>query len=225
MATTSSVTGNNPASELFASFGGASATSGSKTSETQSRFLKLLTAQMKNQDPLNPMDNAQMTSQMAQISTVDGIERLNATLQSLITDSSNSQAMQAAALIGKGVLVPGNGMALQNGSAFGGIDLAADADAVTLDILDSNGLLVRTLALGAVKAGPHAFSWDGTANNGMAAAAGDYSFSVAARQGDGKVAAVALSLGLVSSITRGSAGLSLNVGQQQFAMADVRQIL
>lgn len=225
MTTTTNATAN-PASAIYSALNGTTAaTASSKASESQNRFLKLLTAQLKNQDPLNPMDNAQMTSQMAQISTVDGIERLNATLQSLITDSSTSQTLQAASVIGKGVLVPGNGMTLEAGGAFGGIDLAADADAATVSIIDSNGLPMRTLNLGSVKAGSHVITWDGKTDGGVAAANGNYTFSVAAEQGGSKVATTALMLGLVSSITRGSSGLNLNVGQQQFSMADVRQIL
>ena len=226
MTTTSATT--NPTSALYASLNGtaSTATSATTTNETQNRFLKLLTAQLKNQDPLNPMDNAQMTSQMAQISTVDGIERLNATLQSLISDSANSQALQAAALVGKGVMVPGNGVSLQSGGAYGGIDVAKDADTVSINITDSNGLLVRTLELGSVKAGSHTFTWDGTSNSGVAAAAGNYTFSVAAKQGADKVDTTALTIGLVSSVTRSSGGgVALNVGQQSFSLADVRQIL
>jgi flagellar basal-body rod modification protein FlgD len=224
--TTTSAT-SNPASALYSALNGtASTTKTASTNETESRFLKLLTAQMKNQDPLNPMDNAQMTSQMAQISTVDGIERLNATLQSLITDSSNSQALQAAGLVGKGVLVPGNSVDLQNGSAFAGVDLSKDADAVTVNITDANGLLVRTLNLGATKAGSHTFAWDGKANDGTAAAEGQYTFTAVANQGADKVDTTALALGLVSSVTRSSSGgFSLNVGQQSFGMSDVRQII
>lgn len=228
MTTTTTSATTNPASALFASLNGTSSTTTStnQISDTENRFLKLLTAQLKNQDPLNPMDNSQMTSQMAQISTVDGIERLNATLQSLVTSSANSQALQAAALVGHGVLVPGNSIELASGSsAYGGIDLASDADSVTVSVNDSSGLLVRTLDLGAVKAGSHTFTWDGTANDGTAAAAGNYTFTVSAKQGTSTVDTTALLLGLVSSVTQSSSGLSLNVGQQAFTMADVRQIL
>ena len=72
---------------------------------TQSSFLRLLTEQLKNQDPLSPMDNAQMTSQLAQISTVDGLGKLNTTLSTLLESSQSGEAMQAAALVGKGVMV------------------------------------------------------------------------------------------------------------------------
>jgi flagellar basal-body rod modification protein FlgD len=229
MATTAATSANNPASNLYAALNGTanskSAKSTSQADAAQSRFLKLLTTQLKNQDPLNPLDNAQMTSQLAQISTVDGIERLNATLQSLISDSSNSQTLQAAALVGHGVLIPGSSVGLEKGAAFGGVELAADADAVTVNITDSNGLLMRSMSLGSVKAGAHTFNWDGNTDAGVAAAEGNYSFTVTAQQGSKAVDATALALGLVTSVTRNSSGIGVNVGQQTYALADVRQIL
>lgn len=226
MTTTTSAT-DNPASAIYAALNGTSgSTASSKTSDMENRFLKMLTAQLKNQDPLNPVDNAEMTSQMAQISTVDGIERLNATLQSLISDSSNSQALQAAAMVGHGVLVPGNSMALQSGSAFAGIDLASAADDVIVTITDSNGLQMNKVSLGSLDAGSHTFSWDGMTSDGIPAADGNYTFTATARQGSSALDATALSLGLVTSITRSNTGgLGINVGQQTFALADVRQIL
>lgn len=223
---TSSVTDSSNA-DIYAALNGKKSTASTSTvSDAQNRFLKLLTTQLKNQDPLNPLDNAQMTSQMAQISTVDGIERLNATLQKLINNSADSQTMQAAALVGHGVLVPGSGIDLAKGSAFAGVELASAADRVTVTIKDANGLVVRTLELGDLSAGSHAFQWDGTANSGAAAADGAYTFSVAAAQGTNKVDTTALSVGLVSSVERTATGLTLNVGQTgSFAMSDVRQIL
>ena len=86
--------------------------------DAQNRFLKLLVTQLKNQDPLNPLDNAQMTSQLAQMSTVSGIEKLNSTLSGLVDSLGNSQTMQASAMIGKKVLVPGNKMLLAGGMAI-----------------------------------------------------------------------------------------------------------
>lgn len=223
---TSSVTDSSN-TDIYAALNSKKSTASTSTvSDAQNRFLKLLTTQLKNQDPLNPLDNAQMTSQMAQISTVDGIERLNATLQKLINNSADSQAMQAAALVGHGVLVPGSGVDLAQGSAYAGVELASAADRVTVTIKDANGLVVRTLELGDLSAGSHAFHWDGTANSGAAAADGAYTFSVAAVQGTNKVDTTALSVGLVSSVERTATGLTLNVGQTgSFAMSDVRQIL
>lgn len=230
MATTTSSATDNSASALYATLNkgsGSSATSSSQLSETQGRFLKLLTTQLKNQDPLNPLDNAQMTSQMAQISTVDGIERLNATLQKLINNSTESQTMQAAALVGHGVLVPGSDVSFSSdGTGLAGVDLATAADKVTVTIKDANGLTVRTLQLGSMAAGSHSFSWDGKADNGEAVAQGSYTFGVSAVQGTDKVTATALSVGLVSSVERAATGMSLNVGKLgTFAMSDVREIL
>ena len=96
---------------------------------TQSSFLRLLTEQLKNQDPLSPMDNAQMTSQLAQISTVDGLGKLNTTLSTLLESSQSGEAMQAAALVGKGVMVAGSGLTLSGGKAYGGFELTSPADA------------------------------------------------------------------------------------------------
>lgn len=233
MTTTSSTSGSNAASDIYAGLNGTSSSSSSnKMSETQNRFLKLLTAQLKNQDPLNPMDNAQMTSQMAQISTVDGIERLNTTLQALMSGSTDTQTAQAAAMVGKVVLVPGSKMALATdttsgtSSAYGGVELASAADKVTVTVKDSNGLVVRTLDLGELKAGDSAFTWDGTSDSGAAAVAGTYTYSVEATQGSNKVTATALALGSVASVNRNGSDLTLTVGALgDFALSDIRKVL
>jgi len=94
---------------------------------TQDRFMKLLITQMKNQDPLNPLDNAQVTSQLAQLSTVTGIDKLNATMGTLKDSYQSSQALQATGLIGHGVLVPGSTTKLADGKAVLGMDLGAAA--------------------------------------------------------------------------------------------------
>jgi flagellar basal-body rod modification protein FlgD len=217
---------SNPSQAILAGLNAAREQTGSKEVSPQDRFLKLLVTQLKNQDPLNPMDNAQMTSQMAQISTVEGIEKLNATLKMILEGSNENQAMQAAALVGHGVLVPGSGLALSGGMAIGGIELAEPADRVTLTIKDANGIAVRTLELGAQAAGSQGFAWDGKADSGAQAADGAYTISVRAQRGEANVGATALQMGVVSSVVRTSQGVSLNVGALgMFGMSDVRQIL
>jgi flagellar basal-body rod modification protein FlgD len=192
----------------------------------ENRFLTLLVTQLRNQDPLNPMDNAQMTSQLAQISTVDGIERLNATLQALMASSNETEAVQAAELVGRGVLVPGSGLQLRQGSALGGLELAEPADKVNVTIKDSHGLVVRTLNLGSQDPGTVSFVWDGRADNGNQAADGAYQVAIVAERGDAKVSATGLELGVVSSVTRTAQGASLNVGTLgAFRLADIRQII
>ena len=210
------------------STGGTSSSSGAaSTSSTQANFLNLLVTQLQNQDPLNPMDNAQVTSQLAQISTVDGITQLNTTLQTLLSNSTDSQTLQAASLVGQNVLVSGNGINLTQGQgSLAGVELAGAADSVTATIKDSNGLVVKTLHLGSMSAGDNTFVWDGTADNGTAAAAGAYSLSVAATQGNSSVTATALQTGQVSSVARGTSGVSINVGNLgTFAPSAIKQIL
>jgi len=227
--TTSAVNGSSTSAAVFAAINAsntAGSTPASTTSSTQDQFLKLLTTQLQNQDPLNPMDNAQMTSQLAQISTVDGITQLNATLQSLVSNANSSQALQAAALVGHGVLVPGSALSLQQGQAVAGVDLASAADDVVATIKDANGLAVRKLDLGAMVAGASSFAWDGKTDSGATAADGAYTVSLAATQGGGAVTANALQVGMVSSVANSSQGASLNVaGLGTFSLSDVKQIL
>jgi flagellar basal-body rod modification protein FlgD len=217
---------SNPTQALYSSLNAVREKVDAKDISPQDRFLKLLVTQLKNQDPLNPMDNAQMTSQMAQISTVEGIDKLNATLKMILEGSNENQAMQAAALVGHGVLVPGSGLALSGGMAIGGIELAEPADRVTMTIKDASGIAVRTLELGSREAGSHGFAWDGKTDGGAQAADGAYTISVNAKRGDTQVGAKALELGMVSSVARMNDGISLNVGALgAFKMSDVRQIL
>jgi len=197
----------------------------SAVGDQQSRFLTLLTTQLKNQDPLNPMDNAQMTSQLAQISTVDGIERLNSTLQQLLSGTTDTQAMQAAALTGHTVLVAGSSMQLIEGLAGGGVELAGAADSVKVTIKDANGLTVRTMDLGSQEAGVQTFTWDGKNDAGAAAANGSYKISVEATQGGKAVKVSALELTGVSSINRSTQGVTMNLGNGGVvAMSDIKQI-
>ncbi len=204
-----------------------SGTAGTKSVDgAQDRFLKLLVTQLKNQDPLNPMDNAQITSQMAQISTVSGIEKLNATLQGMASSFSANQSVQATAMIGHSVLVPGTSLELQNGSAQGGVDLPQAADQVVGSVIDGSGRGGHKADLGAQAAGVLGFQWDGVTDSGASAAPGSYSFSVQAVQGGNKVDAVALKFGLVGGVTQGKDGVMLKVnGAGQVALSDVKQVM
>ncbi|MFN3717218.1 MAG: FlgD immunoglobulin-like domain containing protein, partial [Thiobacillus sp.] len=166
------------AEQIYQSLNPTRAKNLSVINEAENRFLTLLTTQLKNQDPLNPLDNAQLTSQLAQISTVNGIEKLNATLQTLLAGLQDTQAMEAAALVNHAVLVPGTSMRLGEGGGIGGFELIAPADEVVVTIKDGNGLVVRTLNLGAQQAGVVPFVWDGKADDGAQAAPGNYSFSI-----------------------------------------------
>jgi flagellar basal-body rod modification protein FlgD len=227
-ATSAASSTSNYYQSLIDSVNGSSSSSANKSaiSETENRFLKLLTTQLKNQDPLNPMDNAEVTSQLAQISTVSGIEKLNSTLQVLLQDSQDSQTTQAAALVGQAVMVPGSGLTLSSSAAVGGFELATDADVVTVTISDSNGSVVRTLSLGALDSGLHNFAWDGTTDSGATAADGSYKIAVSATAGKDTVTTTPVNLGVVRSVITGSSGFTLDVGSLgMFTMDDVKQIL
>ena len=220
---TSGVSGSTQA--LIDAANGTAAKAKSATTDAQDRFLKLLTTQLKNQDPLNPMDNAQMTSQLAQISTVDGIEKLNATLQKLVASSLDGEALQAAGLVGHQVMVAGSSLQLGDNGAVGGLQLDAAADQVSVTIKDLNGLVMRTLNLGDLDPGTHNFTWDGMTNAGAKAVNGNYGIEVAAKRGTEKVVAAALQLGAVSNINRSTQGITLNLGNLGLVkLGDIKQI-
>ncbi|MBI5429603.1 MAG: flagellar hook assembly protein FlgD [Nitrosomonadales bacterium] len=223
----SSTQDTGSAAALFASM---NANSGSaKTAsagDTQDRFLKLLVTQMKNQDPLNPMDNAQVTSQMAQLSTVTGIDKLNATLQALSDSMVSNQSLQAASMIGHGVLVPGKGLDLNSGTAFGGVDLPQSVDKVEIAIYDQAGALVRNVKLGAQPVGLMNWQWDGRDDAGASVADGSYTFTVSATQAGKAVDTTALQFGMVNSVTQDKQGVALSVGHLNgVALSQVRQIV
>lgn len=212
--------------DVLAAVNAARTTSKSAADEAQDRFMTLLVTQMKNQDPLNPMDNAEVTSQFAQLSTVTGISQVNATLKALIGDVQGGQSLQQANLIGHGVFVPGNSLTLDKGTGVFGIDLADAATKVTVTVRDSNGIAVRTLELGAEAAGITPHTWDGLTDAGAAAAKGRYSFDVTAAHGSDKVSAATLSYGDVTSVSRDGTGVKLDVsGIGPVNYADVQQIL
>jgi len=177
----------------------------------QDRFLKLLVTQMKNQDPLNPMDNAQVTSQLAQLSTVTGIDKLNTTLEALKGNYQASQSLQAAALIGHGVLLPGSSTTLAEGKAMFGIDITEAADNVTVTVRDGAGKAVHTMDLGRQEPGVVPLGWDGKTDSGTTAIDGAYTVTVAATRAGEKTAAEALSFGQIGSVSSNAQGVKINV--------------
>lgn len=197
-----------------------------KEESAEKRFLTLLTTQLRNQDPMNPMENAEMTSQLAQMSTVDGIERLNSMFQQLLAGQESAEAMQAAALVGRGVLVEGNGLVLTEAGGIGGFEVPDGADSVTLSIRDNSGLEVAKVDFQDIEPGSHNYVWDGTAIDGSAAAGGLYSVKVTAMIGGEAVDARTLEFGQVSGVIRGPKSTDLQVGNLGiFQFNDIKQIL
>lgn len=199
-----------------------------KTSaDSEQRFLKLLVTQLNNQDPLNPLDNAQLTSQLAQMSTVSGIEKLNATLDSLVNQSGPNQALQAAALIGRTVLVPGTELKHASGSENRfGLEMLGSAEQVSVSVMNAKGEVVRTFDLGAQAQGVKNMVWDGKRDDGTPAPDGAYSISVAATYGAQRVAANTLTYEKVASVGQDGTGVSLDLGRSaKVGLRDVRLIL
>jgi len=188
----------------------AATTTASTVQDTQDRFLKLLVTQMKNQDPLNPMDNSQVTSQMAQLSTVSGIDKLNTTLQAMSSSFAASQSLQAAGMIGHSVLAPGSILLLQGGAAAGGFELKQPVDHAVVTIKGAAGNVLASMDMGAQQAGNVMFQWNGLTNSGANAADGYYTFEVSATQGGQKVDAANLALGKVGSVSLGTSGVTFN---------------
>jgi flagellar basal-body rod modification protein FlgD len=198
----------NPISSTTAATGAATASGSVANGNSEDRFLKLLVAQLQNQDPLNPMDNAQVTSQMAQIQTVSGIEKLNSTVLGLNAQFAQLQTLGGAALVGRHVLIEGNRLAAEGGVGHGGFELASQADRVKLEVLDGAGRVIDTVDLGAHASGRHSFDW--TAPAGVDAAQ-PTKFRLTATLGTTAVATTSYTHDRVDAVSAGVDGLVLEL--------------
>lgn len=194
--------------------------------ELENRFLTMLIAQIKNQDPLNPMENAEMTSQLAQLNMVGGIERLNGTIEGLAAGFRAQQALQAVNLVGRGVLVPGTTMNHSGEGSRFGFELDQAVDSITIRVLDSSGNAVERIDLGAQAAGVQGLFWDGLGADGQPLPHGRYSLEISATR-DGKSAEVTpLSAQHVSAVTTGANGILIELlGSAPVSFDQVRQII
>ncbi len=207
----------------------AAAAEGSVEADTN-KFLTLLVTQLKNQDPMNPLDNAQLTSQLAQLSTVTGVNKLNTTLESLKTSYQSSEAMSATNMIGHGVFVEGNFVNVASGKSILGANLGSAAEDVKLIVTDpATGKDIKTIELGAQPAGILPITWDGIADGATTAVKdGKYSFRVVATlAGTALKDATALAFDSVSSVSTSTAdGVKLNLPTKgQVTLADIKQVM
>ncbi|MPS48436.1 flagellar hook assembly protein FlgD [Methylobacillus sp.] len=217
---------------LLSSMNGSGANNNtSAISETQDRFMKLLIAQMKNQDPLNPMDNAEVTSQMAQLSTVTGIEKMNASLSTFISSMQATQALQASSLIGNTVLVEGNSTYLApaetegESAAYFGVELPIGADKLTVNIKNGAGNVVKTITVTNQPAGISSLGWNGYGDDGTKLPDGRYTIEATATTGNSSVASTPLSYEQVMSVSTGSDGVKLNLSNLAAITTDqIKQI-
>ncbi|RAS25253.1 flagellar hook assembly protein FlgD [Paraburkholderia bryophila] len=193
-----------------------SSSSSTSASSLQQTFLQLLVAQLQNQDPTNPMDSSQMTSQLAQINTVSGISQLNTTLSSLATQMSAGQQSQAALLIGSTVLAPGSTTTVASGKASSfGVQLANSVSDLQVVIKNSAGTIVSTVDLGKQSAGTVPVGWTPTDSAGNTLPDGTYTISAVGTINGQQATATTLSSATVQSVvmqSTGTPGLVLSNG-------------
>lgn len=193
----------------------------------QTEFLELMLAQLEFQDPMKPMDNGEFLGQMAQFSTVTGIEDMQKSIDALATTYSSGQTLQSTQLVGQEVLIENNSLKLlEEGNAGGSFELEASSGEVQLDVLNSAGTIVRQVPLGQYPAGRHSFSWDGLNQSGQRAPEGDYTMSISAQQDDGFIAATVLTSRVIDSVEFGNGSQTiLNTSQgDTLTLPDIRQI-
>lgn len=220
--TTTSINTTSPVASTSSSSSTKTAASSTDATTMQDRFLKLLVAQMNNQDPMNPMDNAQMTTQMAQINTVNGIQQLNQTLTGIASQFSSMQVLQGSSLVGRNVLTAGSTLTPDStGNAGAAFDLADQANNVKVEILSPSGQVIDAQNLGSLSSGRHAFSWNAANYQGS----GNVSFRVTATNGSQAVTASPLTQDTVTSVgsSNGSLTLQLQSGKS-VSYADVAAI-
>jgi flagellar basal-body rod modification protein FlgD len=231
MSTVNSAASGTSINDLMSTMNAKKAATTDSVQADTDKFMTLLVTQLKNQDPLNPLDNAQVTSQLAQLQTVTGVNKLNETLETLKSSYQSTESMQATNLIGHGVLVEGSTLTLTGGKSVFGVDLATAADNVQVIVTDPRtGKDVATIDLGASEPGAVPLAWDGSSDSVDAAtlADGSYSFRVVATRGGQPLTDVkALSLDTVASVsTNTKDGVKLNLaGKGSVSLADIHQVL
>ena len=192
----------------------------------QSDFLKLMTAQLKNQDPFSPVDNTQMVAQMAQFSSLAGISEMSSTMKSIAEKLNATSASDAMGYVGKTVLTAGDtAYGRTSGGLAGGIELAAAASNVNVTITDANGGVLKTMSLGSADKGTVNYDWDGKTATGEDAGTGPFKVIVNAQNNGTTVASQNLVWAPVQSVstTTGAAILTLP-GLGEVPVTAVRQI-
>ena len=194
----------------------------------QDDFLTLMITQFKNQDPFKPMDNGDFLGQLAQFSTVNGIESLNRGFSGLSGAIQDEQALQAAGLVGRVVLAVSDTAYFNGSSPVSGIvELETSASNVQIDITDANGELVGRIDLGEQAPGTIAFNWDGYDSNGDLQDSGDYQIMARVSQGTSTESIPVAIRAVVDSVTLGGRGgqMVLNIdGGGRLLLGQIYQI-
>jgi len=204
----------------------AAATTLTQKTVTQDDFLKLLIAQLQNQDPLQPMDNQQFAAQLATFNSLGQLIEINNKLGALQTGQGAASQYNAASLIGKEISSAGNEINLVSDSpATIAYRLGANAARVVINVFNGAGALVRRIDAGARAAGDQTVAWDGKDNAGKSLAAGEYGFTINAVDLAGKpVAASGKIQGVVTGVKLDGAEPVLEVGVLEVPLSAVSAV-
>jgi flagellar basal-body rod modification protein FlgD len=195
------------------------------TSLGQADFLRLMTEQLKNQDPLKPLDNAQFLGQLAQFSTVQGIDKMQNAMGAVASVMESDQALRAAALVGHDALIEASTLDLAAGTPVDGEVMAPSSGPITFEVVDGNGNTVRTMSVQANGAGPTPFHWDGKDDAGGVAGAGRYTIRAKSGNGDNVQQLGVAVEARVDSVSIGADGLVLNLaGLGSHPLSAIRRI-
>lgn len=184
-------------------------------------FLRLLTTQLQNQDPLEPLDATKFTEQLVSYSQVEQQIATNSSLNTLISVSRSSAGATAVSFLGKNAITAGQVSNLSDGSASWQYTLPQDAASLQVRVTDINGNVVRTLS-GDAKVGTHKISWDGQNSSGSPMPNGSYKLTVAATKPDGSAVPVTVSgIGMISEIDMSGAEPVLYIGSRKLSLSEI----
>jgi flagellar basal-body rod modification protein FlgD len=191
----------------------------------QADFLRLMTEQMKNQDPLNPLKGNEFLGQLAQFSTVQGIENMQQAMSAMASVMENDQSLRAANLVGRDALVEVDKVQLQAGAGVSGEIAATQAGPIHVEVVDAAGQVVRRVDMQAAGSGPVQFNWDGKDANGDPTKAGTYTFRATSGSGEDSEALAVRLAAHIDSVSIEPTGLVLNLaGLGSMPLSSVRRI-
>lgn len=196
-----------------------------RTELGQEQFMELMTTQLSNQDPLEPMDNGEFMGQIAQFGTVDGINNLLGSFNELATNLQSSQALQASNIIGREVLVEHDqGYLPVQGDLNGAVELDSSSSNVAVNVYDVSGEVIGRADLGAQPKGLVQFAWDGTTFSGQKAPSGRYRIEVEATFGSATEAITPQVVDQVHSLTLGGVGKEMQVELKNLGTVSFSQV-
>jgi flagellar basal-body rod modification protein FlgD len=199
---------------------------GGSTELGKNEFLKLLVAQMQHQDPMDPMDNSELTAQLAQFSSLEQLFTVNANLEGLVEGQTPSGMGSVASFLDREVVANGDRTQISGGVASPiQFSLDGPAEIVTVTVFDDNGTSIGKIPLGAQPGGLNQVQWDGIDSNGNVVADGRYSFAVTAQDEAGSTVATRTEVrGLVTGASYENGESYLTVGSQRVALIDVIEV-